>query len=93
MAQRHDCGGLGETALPGCGETVRQGGGVADQLGGGATSDDLEAVIRGHVRSVFAKYAQNLSQTAAALRISRNRLRRYIDSDGLDDSGGPNRTA
>ena len=93
MAQRHDCGGLGETALPGCGETVRQGGGVADQLGGGATSDDLEAVIRGHVRSVFAKYAQNLSQTAAALRISRNRLRRYIESDGLDDSGGPNRTA
>ena len=73
----HDCGGLGATALPGCGETL----------------DDLEAVIRGHVRSVFAKYAQNLSQTAAALRISRNRLRRYIESDGLDDSGGPNRTA
>ena len=39
---------------------------------------ELEEVIRQHVKKVFLKYAQNLSRASAALKISRNTLRKYV---------------
>ena len=44
----------------------------------GLVPDELEEVVKRHVRNVFYKYAQNLSRTAAALKISRNTLRKYV---------------
>ena len=38
----------------------------------------VEEVVKRHVMNVFYKYAQNLSRTAAALKISRNTLRKYV---------------
>lgn len=40
--------------------------------------DELDVVIQDHVRKVFDKYGQNLSRTAAALRVARNTVRRYL---------------
>ncbi len=40
--------------------------------------DELEEAVKRHVRNVFYKYAQNLSRTATALKISRNTLRKYV---------------
>ena len=45
---------------------------------GGVVPDELEKMVERHIRNVFYKYAQNLSHTAAALKISRNTLRRYL---------------
>ena len=45
---------------------------------GGTLSDELEVVVRNHIKKVFCKYAQNITRTAEALKISRNTLRRYI---------------
>ena len=44
----------------------------------GVVPDELEEAVRRHVRNVFCKYAQNLSRTASALKISRNTLRKYV---------------
>ena len=44
----------------------------------GSDADELELAIRRHVKRIFYKYAQNLSHTAAALKISRTTLRRYL---------------
>jgi two-component system NtrC family response regulator len=42
------------------------------------TPDDMDAVIRLHVRRIFDKYGQNLSKTAEALKVARNTVRRYL---------------
>ena len=38
---------------------------------------ELDAAIRLHVRRVFDKYEQNITKTAAALKVSRNTVRKY----------------
>ena len=43
-----------------------------------ATPDEMDAVMRLHVRRVFDKYGQNLSKTAEALKVARNTVRRYL---------------
>ena len=48
------------------------------ETGGIVAPDELEEVIRQHVKKVFLKYAQNLSRASAALKISRNTLRKYV---------------
>ena len=48
---------------------------VAD---GGKIPDEMEEVVRRHIKNVFLKYAQNLSRASAALKISRNTLRKYV---------------
>ena len=40
--------------------------------------DEMDAVIRLHVRRVFDKYGQNFSRTAEALKVARNTVRRYL---------------
>ena len=40
--------------------------------------EELEAILQRHVRKVFLKYARNVSRAAAALKISRTTLRRYL---------------
>jgi len=40
--------------------------------------DELDAAIRRHVRRVFDKYEQNITKTAAALKVSRNTVRKYL---------------
>ena len=43
-----------------------------------STPDEMDAVIRLHVRRIFDKYDQNLSRTAEALKVARNTVRRYL---------------
>ncbi len=43
-----------------------------------ASPDELEAAMRIHVRHVFDKYGQNLSKTAAALKVARNTVKKYL---------------
>ncbi len=43
-----------------------------------STPDEMDAVIRLHVRRIFDKYGQNLSKTAEALKVARNTVRRYL---------------
>lgn len=38
----------------------------------------FDSAIRLHVRKVFDKYAQNLSKTAAALKVARNTVGKYL---------------
>ena len=45
----------------------------------GPAVEELELAIRSHVKRVFYKYAQNLSHAAAALKISRTTLRKYLE--------------
>ena len=40
--------------------------------------DDLESVIRLHVRRVYEKYDHNLTKTAEALQIARNTLKKHL---------------
>ena len=40
--------------------------------------DELDAVIRRHVRRVFDKYGQNLSKASSALGVARNTVRKYL---------------
>ena len=40
--------------------------------------DELEQVIKLHIRQVYAKYGENSSKTASALKITRNTLRKYL---------------
>ena len=49
-----------------------------DLADGACKTDELDVVVQRHVRKIFAKYSQNLSRTAAALKISRNTLRKYV---------------
>ena len=51
------------------------------ETGGIVAPDELEEVIRQHVKKVFLKYAQNLSRASAALKISRNTLRKYVSEN------------
>ena len=51
------------------------------ETGGMVAPDELEEVIRQHVKKVFLKYAQNLSRASAALKISRNTLRKYVSEN------------
>ncbi len=44
----------------------------------GALPDELDAVIRWHVRRVFDKYGQNLSRAAQALKVARNTAKKYL---------------
>ncbi len=44
-------------------------------------SDELDEVVRSHVKNVFFKYAQNLSRAAEALKISRHTLRKYLQGE------------
>ena len=44
----------------------------------GDAPDELDAVIRLHVRKVFDKYGQNMSKTAQALKVARNTVRKYL---------------
>ena len=46
--------------------------------GNAIQSDELEEVVKNHVKNVFYKYAQNLSRAAEALKISRNTLRKHL---------------
>lgn len=55
--------------------------GESASAGGGIVPDELEEIIRRHVRKVFQKYAQNLSRASAALKISRNTLRKYVQEE------------
>ena len=41
-------------------------------------SDDLNAAIRRHVRKVYEKYEKNLTQTANALKVARNTVKKYL---------------
>ena len=43
-----------------------------------AVPDDLDAAIRFHVRSVYAKCNSNLAQTAKALNVARNTVKKYL---------------
>ena len=43
-----------------------------------AMPDDLDAVIRWHVRRVFDKYGQNLTRAAQAMNVSRNTAKKYL---------------
>ena len=43
-----------------------------------AAPDELDMAIRQHVRRVYAKYGENVSKAAAALKITRNTLRKYL---------------
>ena len=43
-----------------------------------ALPDELDAVIRRHVRRVFDKYGQNLSRAAQALMVARNTAKKYL---------------
>ena len=59
--------------------------GLQDEVRGvtvGSVPDELDAVIVNHVRNVYHKYAKNLSRAAAALKITRNTLRRYLTPHG-----------
>ena len=40
--------------------------------------DDLDEVIRAHVRRVFAKYGENITKASAALNITRTTLRKWL---------------
>ena len=40
--------------------------------------DELDEAIRQHIRRVYAKYGENVSKAAAALKITRNTLRKYL---------------
>ncbi len=40
--------------------------------------EELDAVVRLHVRKIFDKYGQNLSKTASALKVARNTVRKYL---------------
>ena len=40
--------------------------------------DELESVIKLHVRRVYEKYNRNLTKTAEALQIARNTLKKYL---------------
>jgi DNA-binding NtrC family response regulator len=42
--------------------------------------EELDAAILEHVRSIFLKYARNVSHASAALKISRTTLRKYLES-------------
>ena len=44
------------------------------------TPDELEAVIRRHVRRVYEKYDHNITKTADALQIARNTVKKYLES-------------
>ncbi|MGI6495116.1 MAG: sigma 54-interacting transcriptional regulator [Kiritimatiellia bacterium] len=54
--------------------------GLADNASSELASapDELDAAIRLHVRRVFDKFGQNTSKTAAALKVSRNTVRKYL---------------
>ena len=43
------------------------------------TPDELEAVIRRHVRRVYEKYNHNVSKAADALQIARNTAKKYLE--------------
>ena len=43
-----------------------------------AAPDELDVAIHQHVRRVYAKYGENVSKAAAALKITRNTLRKYL---------------
>ena len=45
------------------------------------TPDELEAVIRRHVRRVYEKYGHNISQTADALNVARNTVKKYLGQE------------
>ena len=47
---------------------------AVSELAGGP--EELDAVVRLHVRKIFDKYGQNLSKTAAALKVARNTVRK-----------------
>ena len=38
----------------------------------------IDATVRLDVRKIFDKYGQNLSKTAAALKVERNTVRKYL---------------
>ncbi len=40
--------------------------------------ENLNAAIRVHVKAVFARHGQNLSETCKALDISLNTLKKYL---------------
>ena len=40
--------------------------------------DDLDEVIRAHVRRVFVKYGENITKASAALNITRTTLRKWL---------------
>ena len=46
--------------------------------GPSAAPDELDVAISQHVRRVYAKYGENVSKAAAALKITRNTLRKYL---------------
>ena len=43
-----------------------------------AVPDELEKVIKLHIRQVYSKYGENSSKAADALKITRNTLRKYL---------------
>lgn len=54
--------------------------GLTDNAAGELASspDELEAAMRIHVRHVFDKYGQNISKAAAALKVARNTVKKYL---------------
>ena len=51
-------------------------------MAAGPVPDDLEEATRMHIRRVYDKYGQNLTKAAEALNVSRNTVRKYLDSIG-----------
>lgn len=41
--------------------------------------DDLNTVIRRHIRHVYKKYDRNITRAAAALNVTRNTVRKYLE--------------
>ena len=51
---------------------------VAAAGGQGGEPDELDAVIRLHVRRVYDRCGQNISRAAAALKVARNTVKKYL---------------
>ena len=49
--------------------------------------ESLDAVIRAHVRSVYERHGRNLAETARALGIARNTLRRHLSEPRAGRNG------
>ncbi|MBP5232195.1 MAG: sigma-54-dependent Fis family transcriptional regulator, partial [Planctomycetes bacterium] len=68
--------------FPAPGDSAQTAGGAAAPLAvcapAASATEELDAVLRRHVREVLRKYAQNVTRAASALNISRNTLKRYL---------------
>ena len=54
--------------------------GVEEGRGGAVSSENLNTMIRLHVRRVYEAHGENLTKTAEALGVSRNTAKKYLSS-------------